>query len=105
MRAFKILVVVAGILMIAGYAWLCVELMRRSGVTAPAAEQAGHPAEGPLRQALGLEDAARVDSIVVVGNRAVALVRQPTGGDRLIVLDPQAGRVTAVIETGRSATP
>jgi hypothetical protein len=59
----------------------------------------------PTVTALGLPDDARVEEIDEVGNHALVLIRQPGAGDRLYLIDPRTGALTAAIALGTVPPP
>ncbi len=112
MRLIKFALIAMGMMIIAGFVFVgYVSYQRMTGVGTfakpPAkgglenslAELEGI-ASAPVVAALGLPDDARIESIHDVGNRVLLLVRQATIGDRLYLIDPRTGAVTAVIGVG-----
>ena len=91
MRALKILVVVMGVLLLAGSVALAVALMARL---------AHHPAPVPgvpARLAVTLPKGARVESVSALGDRLAVHVTTPDGALVLIV-DPATGAVRETLE-------
>jgi len=110
-RLLKRLLIVGAVILIFGYGMVGVEVYRRISGTAAAIEPgvAVQPvvadSDGIKVVPLGLGEGARLESVTAVGGRVLVLVRERSnesahGGDRLLVLDPVAGRVTAVFPVG-----
>jgi len=94
-RAIKALVIGMGVLIAVLAAVIIGELFRRAFLTD---ETSPPPAPAAVRSvALGLPEGTRIEGLVATGTRVVVHATLPGGGDRLIVLDPQTGAVTAVI--------
>lgn len=110
MQILKALVVIMGVLIIAGFAFLGVELYKRMSDPNRAASQSAPQATDPDRPAPGREPAditldvpagSRIGEIVVVNNRVLFKVTLPQGLDRLYVMDPRSGAVTATVTAGK----
>ncbi|MDQ2103260.1 hypothetical protein [Azospirillum isscasi] len=107
MQFLKALIVIMGVMIIAGFAILGVELYkrindpeRRSGAET---ERAAGPAGKTEEVALGLPAGARLGDPVAVGNRIVFRVTIPDAADRLYVMDPRTGAVAVTVTTGAAA--
>jgi hypothetical protein len=110
-RALKAFLVIMGIFIVAGFGFLGYEVYKR--VTDPDRQtEAGAPPAPPpppgriAETALDLGAGARIGSVMLAGNRVVFTVQLPDGqGDRLYLLDPRNGAVTASVTTGAATTP
>lgn len=106
MQILKALVVIMGVLIIAGFTFLGVELYKRASDPTRAAQQAADADRAaPAREAadvtLDVPSGSRIGDIVVVGNRVLFKVTLPQGPDRLYVIDPRNGAVTATVTAGK----
>ena len=107
MQFLKVLVVLMGVMIIAGFAIIGVELYkrmsdpdRRSG----AEPERPVPAAGRTEEVvLGLPAGARIGDPVAVGNRVVFRVTTPDAPDRLYVMDPRTGAIAVTVTTGAAA--
>lgn len=106
MRAIKAFLAIMAIFIIGGFGFLGYEIYKRATDPERQAE-AGAPPPLPGRvaeTALDLGPGARIEDVVLAGNRVIFTVTLPDGqGDRLYILDPRSGAVTASVTTG-SAT-
>ncbi len=107
MQFLKALVVIMGVMIIAGFAILGVELYkrmsdpdRRSGTEA---ERTVLPAGRTEEITLGLPAGARMGDPVAVGNRVVFRVTIPDAADRLYVMDPRTGVIAVTVTAGAAA--
>ena len=91
MRKLKILVVVMGVMLVAGTATLVVAIAARLSHPRPVATPTG--AAAPI----GLPAGARIESIGVGGDRLVVAVLLPDGDRQLLVLDLANGRQLMLI--------
>ncbi|MDJ0390534.1 DUF6476 family protein [Roseomonas sp. E05] len=94
MRALKILVVVMGVMIIVGAVALVVALVQRShtamsGLTSPVSTDLA------LRQPPGTQ----IGQIAVLNGQLAIWVERPDGG-RILLVDPQGGRVAGEIRLG-----
>jgi uncharacterized protein DUF6476 len=101
MRALKVLVVVMGVLLVAGSAVLVATIMsrlaQRPAPPAPAASAATRPV--PFGEtAVTLPLGSKLVGMQATGNRLVLQVEQPDGRLELLVLDPDTGTVLGRIE-------
>lgn len=107
MRALKVLIVVMGVLIVVASAVIVVEVINRAGDperrAAVAEERAAQPAGRTAETALDLPSGARIGEMLAIGNRLAFRVSVPEGDDRLYVLDPRTGALTATVTTGKSA--
>jgi hypothetical protein len=98
-KALKTLVIVLGVLILAGIAVVGVTLYNRAnrpgGLAGerPAAP-ATRPAERPSAASLGLPAGSRIRGIAGAGNRVVVHVELPGGQEQLLLLDPATGQVS-----------
>jgi hypothetical protein len=95
-----------GILIAAGFGFIGYEVYNRVSDPERRAEPSAPPPPPPggiAETALDLPSGATIDSVVAVGSRVVFSVRLPNAaGDRLYVLDPRNGAVTATVTTAGS---
>ncbi len=115
MRLIKFSLIVMGLLIIAGFAfvgYVSYQRMTGLGTFAKPSSQAGIQGAladlsalttTPATTALGLPDDARVEEIEEVGSHAVLLIRQPGANDRLYFIDPRTGSVTGAVGLGAVA--
>lgn len=110
MRAIKAFLAIMAIFIIGGFGFLGYEIYKRATDPERQAE-AGAPPSPPLpgriaETALDLGPGARIEDIVLAGNRVIFTVRLPDGqGDRLYILDQRTGTVTASVTTGAATAP
>lgn len=98
MKALKTLVIVLGVLILAGVAAVGVTLYNRA--TRPGgfagdrpAAPATRTAEPPSVGSLGLPAGSRIKGIAGAGSRVVVHVELPGGQEQLLLLDPATGRI------------
>jgi hypothetical protein len=110
-RVLKAALIIMGVFILAGYAYLGVEAVKRfSRHTAEQQQQQSReaPEERPLppvaggMAALGLPTGARIGELVPAGNRVVFRVTVPDGPDQLYILDPRTGGVVPALTTGKA---
>ena len=107
MRVLKAALIIMGVFILAGYAYLGVEVVKRfsrhaSEPTREAAEERPLPPVSGGVAALGLPDGARIGELVPAGNRVVFRVTVPDGPDQLYILDPRTGGVAPAVTTGKA---
>lgn len=104
MRALKAILVIMGLFIAAGFVFIGYEVYNRMTDPERRAEPGAPPPPPPggiAETALGLPEGATIETVVPSGSRVVFNVRLPGGqGDRLYVLDPRNGAVTATVTTG-----
>ena len=106
MRALKAFLVIMAIFIVGGFGFLGYEVYKRVTDPERQAEAGAPPAPSPLpgriaETALDLGAGARIENVVLAGSRVVFTVQLPDGqGDRLYILDPRNGAVTASVTTG-----
>jgi hypothetical protein len=89
-RALKILVVVMGVMIVAGLTILIVVIAGRLSRGGPvAAPFAAAPIELPA--------GARIETISVGGDRLVLDIVLPDGSRRLVIIDPATGRLLGTV--------
>lgn len=99
MKALKAAVVIMGLLIVVGVTILIMELANRNR---DPDRRAGGDDPGRIAETdLGLPDDAAISEMVVVGNRLAIRVTMPQGGDRVYLIDPKNGAVTATVSTTR----
>jgi hypothetical protein len=84
MRALRVLVVVMGVMIVAGIAVLAATIVGRVTKPRPAASVSPPP--------LDLPHGARIETIGVGPDRVVLAIARPDGGRELVVLDLASGR-------------
>jgi hypothetical protein len=109
-RALKAFLAIMAIFIVGGFGFLGYEIYKRATDPERQAEAGAPPASSPLpgriaETALELGAGARISSVVLAGNRVIFTVQLPDGqGDRLYILDPRNGAVTASVTTGAATT-
>ena len=108
MQFLKALVVIMGVLIIAGFAVIGVELYKRMNDPdrrATAQAETERVVTGKTEEVgLDLPAGSRMGDPVAVGNRVVFRVTVPDSADRLFVIDPRSGAITATVTTGSVTT-
>lgn len=107
MRVLKAALIIMGVFILAGYAYLGLEVVKRFSrhASEPARDA---PEERPLpvatggTAALGLPLGARIGELVSAGNRVVFRVSVPDGPDSLYILDTRTGGVVPAVTTGKA---
>lgn len=110
MRVLKAALIIMGVFILAGYAYLGVEAYKRFSRHTAEQQQPreASPEERPLPPvaggiaALGLPTGARIGELVPAGNRVVFRVTVPDGPDQLYILDPRTGGVVPAVTTGKA---
>ena len=119
MNALKSALMIMGVLILAGFAFLSFVLYGRVTGTGYFAKNhiettpvdfaaLGLPTPIPgqaLTMALHLGNDARVEAIHDVNNRILLLIRQPKVGDRLYLIEPRTGTVLSAISIGDAPPP
>ena len=106
MQILKALVVIMGVLIIAGFTYLGVELYKRmsdpnrASLTGPGTTTT--VIDRPAEVTLDVPAGARIGEMLAVGNRVLFKVTLPQGPDRLYLIDPRTGAVTATVTAGPS---
>jgi hypothetical protein len=104
MRALKALVVIMGVLLVAGSVTLAVLIMSRIGSHRSPVARTTSPAAGlPDRVAVTLPPGAELRSVTVLGDRLALHVATPAGAE-ILVVDPASGAITETIEL-KQASP
>ncbi len=102
MRALKVLVVVMGVLLLAGVAVVIVTIMTRltqhPAATAPAAAAMEGPPVPFGTTTLSLPAGARVIEMQSAGRRLALHLRRADGSEALLILDPDTGTEVGTIE-------
>jgi hypothetical protein len=108
-RAIKAFLAIMAIFIIGGFGFLGYEIYKRATDPERQAEAGAPPPPLPGRiaeTALDLGPGARIEDVVLAGNRVIFTVRLPDGqGDRLYILDQRTGTVTASVTTGSATAP
>ena len=110
MRALKAFLAIMAIFIVGGFGFLGYEIYKRATDPERQAEAGAPPAPtapGKIAEtALELGAGARISSVVLAGSRVLFTVQLPDGqGDRLYILDPRNGAVTASVTTGSATAP
>nr|WP_211114020.1 hypothetical protein [Azospirillum picis] len=97
-----------GVLIVAGFAFLGVELYKRMSdpsrsVSTSSGDADRTAADRNAEVTLDVPAGARIGEMLVVGNRVLFKVTLPQGPDRLYLMDPRNGAVTATITAGKPA--
>lgn len=87
-----------GVLIVAGFAFLGVELYNRA--SSPERRADIDRSGLPERPDLALPAGSRFGEITVAGNRVVFRASLPDGTERLYLLDPRTGAIAPVAVTG-----
>ncbi|WP_448190498.1 hypothetical protein [Azospirillum sp. sgz301742] len=111
MRVLKAALIIMGVFILAGYAYLGIEAVKRFSRHTAEQQQPREaaPDERPLPPvtggvvALGLPSGTRIGELVPAGNRLVFRVTVPDGPDQLYILDPRTGGVVPAVTTGKAA--
>ncbi len=93
MRPAVIILVVVGVLILAGYVFVGVEVARRA-MAPREAEPSVATTEPARRVSLDLPEGSRIVGMVSTADRVVLHVTQPDATDRIYVLDPKSLTVT-----------
>lgn len=105
MQILKALIVIMGVLILAGFTFLGVELYKRMSdpnrASLTATAPAPIPVERPAEVTLDVPAGARIGEMLAVGNRVLFKVTLPQGPDRLYLIDPRNGAVTATVTAGK----
>lgn len=89
----KVLVIVMGLLIVAGFVVVAAEIARRMSSPAPSRP----PAAATFHERVALPAGARVVSMTTVGERLVVHVEAPSGPAAYVV-DPRNGALLGTIE-------
>ena len=90
----KVLVVVMGLLIVAGFVVVAAEIARRMSTSYTARPPAGTA----FAERIALPSGAQVLSMTAVGDRLVVHVEAPDGLSRAYVVDPRTGSLLGTIE-------
>jgi hypothetical protein len=107
--ALKAFLAIMAIFIVGGFGFLGYEIYKRATDPERQAEAGAPPVPPPpgkiAETALELGAGARITSVVPTGSRVLLTVQLPDGqGDRLYILDPRNGAVTASVTTGSATT-
>jgi hypothetical protein len=96
----KVLVVVMGLLIVAGFVVIAAEIARRMSTPNP-----GRAPTGAFSERIALPSGARVVSMTAVGDRLVVHVETQGGPSAAYIVDPRNGALLGTVEfppgTGR----
>ncbi|MDG3439309.1 hypothetical protein [Nitrospirillum amazonense] len=125
MRTIKTFLVIMGVLIVAGFAFIGVEIWRRAtdpnhprafgrhadtatlgATTAGTTTTSALPPEA-LTPLLKLPEGSRIEAMTSVGSRLAVQVTLPGGAQQIVLLEPSTGKVQIAVVTGTtsSATP
>lgn len=94
-NALKVLVIVMGLLIVAGFVVIAVELVRRmsspDGSRSPAAS-------APFTQRIALPSGAQIVSMAPSGDRLIVHVRAADGQSTAYIIDPRSGALLGTVE-------
>ena len=109
MQVIRNVLILMGALIVVGFLFLGYVIYQRMSGVGQFAK--GHDEMAPadltnlaVLTSLGLPNDARVEAIHDIGNRVLLLIRHPSFGDRLYMVDPRTGAVLSAIAVGQ-ATP
>ncbi|AWU97273.1 hypothetical protein [Azospirillum ramasamyi] len=106
MQILKALVVIMGVMIIAGSTFLGVEVYKRMSDPNRTSLTANAPAPAQaVDVTLDVPAGSRIGEVLAVGNRVLFKVTLPEGADRLYLMDPRNGAVTATITAGPISGP
>ena len=97
MRALKILVVVMGVLIVAGTVTLAVMIVKRAGGGGPGSSSGAYQT-----LALGENAGARIIGVAAANDR-LALLMSRDGQEWVVLVDPKTNQLTGRITTGAGA--
>src|SRR5262249_55598937 len=93
LRVLKIIVVVMGVMLVAGFVALVVVIAGRVSQRGPVT-QVGHPfTSAPVELPAG----ARIESMTATGDRLVLAILAPAGNRQLVIIDLASGRQLGTI--------
>ncbi len=100
----KIVLGVIGIIIVAGFIFIGVEVYKRAMVPDYAELRRSPDSGARAETALNVPAGARIESLTVVGSRLAFVVRHPQAGDSLYVMDALRGRIIAVVRPAEADT-
>jgi hypothetical protein len=89
----KVLVIVMGLLIVAGFVVIAAEIARRMSTP-----NAGRPPTGTFSEGIALPSGARVVSMTTAGDRLVVHVETPGGPSAAYLVDPRNGALLGIVE-------
>ena len=92
----KVLVIVMGLLIVAGFIVIAAEIARR--MSTPNTGRSPAPAAGVFSERIALPSGARVVSMTAAGDRLVVHVETPGGPSAAYVVDPRNGALLGTVE-------
>ncbi|MFT8246547.1 DUF6476 family protein [Roseomonas sp. BN140053] len=98
MRALKVLVVVMGVLIVAGTVTLVALIVQRMGGAVPVASRVEAPPVG-VEASLGQPPGTRILGMAGAEGRIALWVSRPEG-ERVLLLDPRSGRLAGEVRLG-----
>ena len=90
----KVLVIVMGLLIVAGFVVIAAEIARR--MSTPNAGRA--PAGAAFSERIALPPGARVVTMVAAGDRLVVQVETPGGPSAAYIVDPRNGALLGIVD-------
>lgn len=100
-RALKVLVVVMGVMLVAGFAVLIVTIMNRMGRGAavqPAPVAAKIKPDAAATASIALPPGATVVDMTAAGQNIVLRIKRPDGSEALFIVDADSGTLARTIE-------
>jgi hypothetical protein len=89
----KVLVIVMGLLIVAGFVVIAAEIARRMSTP-----NAGRPPTGTFSERIALPSGGRVVSMTTAGDRLVVHVETPGGPSAAYLVDPRNGALLGIVE-------
>jgi hypothetical protein len=89
----KVLVIVMGLLIVAGFVVIAAEIARRMSTP-----NAGRPPTGTFSERIALPSGARVVSMTTAGDRLVVHVETQGGPSAAYIVDPRNGALLGTVE-------
>lgn len=89
----KVLVIVMGLLIVAGFVVIAAEIARRMSTP-----NAGRPPTGTFSERIALPSGARVVSMTTAGDRLVVHVELQGGPAAAYIVDPRTGALLGTVE-------
>lgn len=96
MRALKALVIVMGVLILAGMGLVAYGIVKRAAIPERPAQQAAARPYGPVE--ISLPSGARIARTRTSGERLIVELELASGGERLLVIDLATGGLVGTID-------
>ncbi|MDZ5650195.1 hypothetical protein [Nitrospirillum sp. BR 11828] len=115
MRTIKTFLVIMGVLIVAGFAFIGVEIWRRATDpnhprafgrhdAAPGTTTLSAAPPEALAPLLKLPEGSRIEAMTSVGSRLAVQVGLPNGTQRIVLLEPSTGKVQIAVVTGTTSS-